>query len=228
MADEEDYLMLSGIQHFVFCPRQWGLIHLEQQWQDNYRTATGDMLHEKADDPFVQEHRDAKIVTRAMRLVSHKLGIAGQADAIEFHRLSDKHNLANSVTLADLEGHWLPCPVEYKRGRPKADDCDALQLCAQAICLEEMFGIKLEYGYLFYGAIRRREEVRLDEDLRNRVYQVVGQMQRFYRQGITPPAKQGKHCKACSLQEICLPQLQRKAQRVSSYIHDTLLAMEGE
>ena len=212
---EDDYFALSGIQHFAFCPRQWGLIHLEDQWAENFLTATGRILHEKTDDPFIREHRGGKIVTRAMRLVSHRLKIAGQADTVEFHRQGDGLPV---VPLAGESGLWQARPVEYKRGRPKTGDCDRLQVCAQALCLEEMLGMAIPEGDIFYWETRRRERVPLTEELRGAAASICVDMWAAYRAGQTPPPRQGKHCKACSLSNICLPAVSGGKQKVAGYL----------
>lgn len=223
---EEEYLMISGIQHFAFCPRQWGLIHLEQQWGENYLTTTGKILHEKVDDPFFRESRGPLVVNRAMRLISHELCLSGQADAVEFHRLPTGE-IGEGVVLENHEGRWLPRPVEYKRGRPKTDERDAVQLCAQAICLEEMLGVSIEEGDLFYGEIRRREKVIFSKELRQQVRDLASGMRKAFLLGRTPNPTPKKHCKACSLTDVCLPKL-AKAKLVEDYIHKALEVNECE
>jgi CRISPR-associated exonuclease Cas4 len=215
---EEDYLMLSGVSHFSFCPRRWGLIHLEDQWRENYLTATGRILHEKTDAPFARERRGGKIVTRAMRLLSHRLKIAGQADTVEFYC---QPNDGSGVALEGEAGLWLARPVEYKRGRAKTIDCDRLQLCAQALCLEEMLGVAVLEGDLFYWETRRRETVPLTSKLRSAVIEICDQMWAAYVAGVTPPPRRGKHCRACSLSDICLPALPG-GKKVSDYLSNML------
>ena len=217
---EEDYLMISGLQHFVFCPRQWGLIHLEQQWEENYLTTTGKILHGKVDDPFFKESRGRKIITRAMRLISHELCLAGQADAVEFHQLPKEVEVTGAL-LEGHEGRWLPRPVEYKRGRPKPDQRDAVQLCGQAICLEEMLGVSIDEGDLFYGEIRRRETIQFTSELRDQVKEIAHQMIKAFQLKKTPAPSPAKHCKACSLINICLPKL-GKSKSVQAYIKNSL------
>ncbi len=217
---EEDYLMISGLQHFAFCPRQWGLIHLEQQWEENYLTTTGKILHEKVDDPFLKESRGDKVITRAMKLVSQELCLSGQADAVEFHRVP-KGAESLGALLDGHEGYWKPRPVEYKRGRPKADNRDAVQLCAQAICLEEMLGVSISEGDLFYGETRRRETILFTEELRDQVKSLASQMLIAFRSGITPAPSPEKQCKACSLVDICLPKL-GKVKSVKAYTQTAL------
>ena len=155
---EEEYLQLSGIQHFVFCRRQWALIHIEQQWAENLRTTEGALLHERAHDEQLRERRGDTIITRSLRVYSLTLGLTGQCDVVEFHR--DERG----VPLHGYEGTWLPFPVEYKRGRAKQDGCDELQLCAQAMCLEEMLVCEIPSGALFYGETRRRFPVSFTQD----------------------------------------------------------------
>ena len=150
---EEDYLPLSGLQHFVFCRRQWALIHIEQQWAENYWTVDGDILHEKAHDPEKRERRGDLLITRGMPIHSPTLGVSGQCDVVEFRR--DDYGTA----LRGEEGLWVPFPVEYKRGKPKEHQADELQLCAQALCLEEMLCCPVPAGALFYGASSHLEQV---------------------------------------------------------------------
>ena len=172
------------------------------------------------DDPFLKESRGDKVITRAMRLISHELCLSGQADTVEFYRLPE-HLKSQGVLLDGHEGYWKPQPVEYKRGKPKGDQCDAVQLCAQAICLEEMLGVSIAQGDLFYGAIRRREKVIFEKELRDTVKRVAEQMLTTFLSGKTPAPSAGKQCKACSLIHICLPQLDH-VPSVKTYIQAML------
>lgn len=208
--DEDDYLMLSGIQHFQFCKRQWALIHIEQQWEENVRTVEGEHLHQKADQPFIREKRGKKLIVRAMPVKSRELKITGICDVVEF--IQDK----NGVELVGAEGKYMAYPVEYKRGKPKVNDSDVLQLTAQALCLEEMLLCKISIGYLFYNEIKHRVEVSLEEH-KNKVRFIFAEMHDYYKRKFTPRVKAGSFCKNCSLQNICLPKLMNK-RSVKSYI----------
>lgn len=154
---EDEYLMLSGIQHYVFCKRQWALIHIEQQWQDNVHTVTGELLHKKAHDGFSYEKRGNVLTTRGLPIHSRELGISGECDVVEF--LQDEEG----TRLFGRDGLYRPFPVEYKKGHPKTTEADVLQLVAQAMCLEEMFSVPVKEGALYYGEIRRREPVEIDD-----------------------------------------------------------------
>jgi CRISPR-associated exonuclease Cas4 len=148
--DDDGLLMLSGVQHMAFCPRQWALIHIEQQWMENVKTIEGRHLHEKVDDPFMHNSDEHKTVWRSVNLISHILGLTGRADVIEFMNVEK-----GGISLLQKTGQWLPYPIEYKRGKPKPNHCDEAQLCAQAICLEEMLNVQINEGALFYGETRR-------------------------------------------------------------------------
>lgn len=214
---EEDFLLLSGIQHMAFCERQWALIHIEQVWAENARTVEGKHLHERPDDRFEDETRKDIRVVRAMPLVSHALGLRGVADVIEFHRTEDA-GTGLAVRLEKRKGWWQPYPIEYKRGRPKADDRDAVQLCAQAIALEEMLNISIHSGFLYYGQTRHREPVTFGQTLRIRVEELARNMHILMDQGRTPKAQKGKHCSLCSLKEICQPSLTIYHRPVKAYL----------
>ncbi|MCB8815259.1 CRISPR-associated protein Cas4 [Desulfosporosinus shakirovi] len=198
---EDDFLLLSGIQHFVFCKRQWALIHIEQQWQENLRTVEGAILHEKTHDNTIKEKRGDLIISRSMGIFSRTLGITGACDVVEFHKSRD------GVTLYGREGTYKPVPVEYKRGKPKLDNADVLQLCAQAMCLEEMLLCTIPEGFLFYRETKRRLKVLLDEEIREQVKAICKEMHELYDRRYTPKVKPTKGCKACSLSELCLPKL---------------------
>lgn len=219
MYSEEEYLMLSGIQHFAFCRRQWAMIHIEQQWAENYRTTAGELMHKKAHDEGSFEKRGDLLIVRGLRISSRELGLSGQCDVVEFHRDDE------GVKLFGYEGKWTPVPVEYKHGAPKEDNADELQLCAQAICLEEMFQIRISDGYLFYGENRRRSHVEFTEDLREAVKKAAGEMHDLFQKGYTPNVKPTKKCRACSLEDLCLPKLQ-KTVRVRTYIEQGIKARE--
>lgn len=213
--DEDGYLMLSGIQHFQFCRRQWALIHIEQQWEENVRTVEGQYLHRKADQPFIREKRVNKLIIRSMPVKSRELGITGVCDVVEF--VEDP----SGIEIFGEKGKYAVFPVEYKRGKPKKGEEDLLQLTAQAMCLEEMLLWKIEKGYLFYNEIKHREEVQINEDLKKTVKKIVSEMQDYYRREHTPKVKPGNFCKSCSLQNICLPELMKK-RSVKSYIEGKL------
>ena len=198
---EEQWLMLSGIQHFCFCPRQWALIHIEQQWQDNLRTVEGELLHKKAHDTRLTEKRGDMLITRGMPVHSAALGVSGACDVVEFYQSEQ------GVPLAKHRGKWKPVPVEYNRGSSKSNNADRLQICCQAICLEEMLATPIEKGYLFYWESRRREEVLFSSDLRKQVEQMLKQMHDYFQKSYTPKVKPTKSCNACSLRDICLPKL---------------------
>lgn len=198
---EEDYLQLSGIQHFAFCPRQWALIHLENLWQENLQTAQGQLLHQRCHDAGQDESRGDLLILRDLRISSPSLGLSGACDVVEFHRDP------KGVSLQGRDGLWMPYPVEYKRGKPKPHQADELQLCAQAICLEEMLCCSIPEGALFYGEPRRRQTITLDKSLRQTVKEMAEQMHQYAQRGYTPKVKPKKGCSACSLKDLCLPVL---------------------
>ena len=215
MYEEDEYLMLSGLQHFAYCRRQWALIHIEQQWAENERTIDGQLFHKKAHDADAIEKRGNLIITRGLYIKSAKLGLSGICDVVEFHR-SEK-----GITLFSFEGRWQPYPVEYKNGEPKTNNADELQLCAQAMCLEEMLLCEIPDGSLFYGQNRRRTHVEFTDALRAQVKSMTSEMHDLWIKGYTPKVKAQKGCNACSLKEICIPRL-TKAKTVSSYIEESL------
>ena len=208
---EENPLQLSGLQHFVFCRRQWALIHLEQQWQENLRTVEGRLLHRRAHDETARERRGNPLILRGLSVVSHELGLSGICDVVEFHAGPA------GVPLHGEDGLWLPYPVEYKRGRPKEHQADEMQLCAQALCLEEMLCCDIPEGALFYGEPRRRTVVSFSIQLRQAVRSAADEMHQLYRRGHTPKARPSRACSACSLKNLCLPQLTRRGS-VADYL----------
>lgn len=214
MYGEESYLPLSGLQHFLFCRRQWALIHIEQQWAENLRTAEGRVMHERAHSSE-SEKRGNRYTVRALRISSARLGLVGQCDVVEFIAS------AEGTPLPGREGRFTPFPVEYKRGSSKACDADRAQLCAQAMCLEEMLACSVPEGALFYGETRRREAVRFTDELREIVARAASEMHALYNRGYTPKVKTGAFCKLCSLSEICLPKLMR-SRSVKEYLENAL------
>jgi CRISPR-associated exonuclease Cas4 len=212
----DDLLPLSGIQHFLFCRRQWALIHIEQQWQENALTAEGRIMHERVDDPFFTEVRNGVITARAVPIASYRLGLAGVCDVVEFTASTD------GVKLPGRDGLYLAAPIEYKRGRPKRDPVDEAQLCAQAMCLEEMLCTHIPRGYLYYGQTRHREDVEFTPKLRTLVQEMSVEMHNYFRRGYTPKVKTSKACRSCSLADVCLPKLQEKVGPASRYIQQHL------
>jgi CRISPR-associated exonuclease Cas4 len=182
---DDDTLPISGLQHLAFCPRQWALIHLEQVWVENRRTAEGRLLHERADLPGESRRASVRAV-RGMWLRSERLHLTGRADVVEFRP--------------------EPYPVEYKRGKSKPNDCDTVQLCAQALCLEEMLLTSIPRGAIFYGNPRRRLEIDFTSELRMRTEELAATMHRLHRSRVTPAAQPGPYCRNCSLVDVCLPE----------------------
>lgn len=211
MYHEDDFLQLSGIQHFAFCRRQWALAYIELQWTENLRTVEGRLLHERAHDGSIAEKRGDLIVSRAMPVHSRELGISGECDVVEFHRTAD------GVSLAGREGLYSVVPVEYKKGKPKENEIDILQLTAQAMCLEEMLCCSVPVGYLYYGETRHRVEIVISDELKDETRAMFQEMHQYYDRNYTPKVKRSKSCNACSLKDLCLPSLNGK-KSVSEYI----------
>lgn len=206
MYTEDDFLTISGIQHFAFCRRQWALIHIEQAWEENLLTMQGNLMHQRAHDDGLHERRGDTLIVRGLAIHSSVLGLSGKCDVVEFHKNAKGHPLVGE------DGLWREVPVEYKRGSSKTSDADRLQLCAQALCLEEMLGSDVPHGYLFYGKTKTREEVKFGAELRQNVADMVEEMHRLYKKSYTPRIKPFSACRSCSLHEICLP----KATAISS------------
>lgn len=205
MYEEADFIPLSALQHYLYCPRQCALIHVEQVWTENLFTAEGRILHENADSGAV-ERRGNVIIARSLSLRSLQLGLSGKADVVEFQ--SNDENA----------GEPVPYPVEYKRGRAKQENPDAVQLCAQAMCLEEMLGREVPAGALFYGKKRRRLEVIFDKALREKVRRTARDVHAMVTSGITPPPCADDRCNACSLMETCMPDEIIGTARASRYL----------
>lgn len=212
---EDNYLMLSGIQHFKFCKRQWALIHIEQQWEENVHTVVGELMHKKAHDPYLVEKRKDLLIARSLPIVSREMGVSGECDVVEFHRCED------GIKLHGHRGNFSLYPIEYKKAKPKLTEEDRLQLVAQALCLEEMFSTNIQEGALFYGETRRREVLEITEDLRQEVREMFREMHQYFDRKYTPKVKYSKACNACSLKEICLPKL-GKSGAVKTYIEQML------
>lgn len=208
---EDELLPLSALQHLVFCERQCALIHVEQLWVENLYTAEGRIMHERT-DLGIRESRGNVRIEYGMPLRSLRLGLTGKADVVEFHLSSEK----------TAKGKWHPFPVEYKRGKPKKDNCDKVQLCAQALCLEEMLNIQIPEGALFYGRIRRRQDVTFDKGLRQETESAAKQVHKLIKNGKTPKPVYSKKCDACSFIGLCLPKTFEKRRSVTRYLQNAL------
>jgi CRISPR-associated exonuclease Cas4 len=217
MYADEDLLMLSGIQHFAFCERQWALIHVEQQWAENVKTTEGHHLHERVDDPFNSDKRGNILTFRSFPLISRKLGFTGRSDVVELRRSETE-----GVELDGHQGRWILHPVEYKRGSLKPDDRDIVQVCAQAMCLEEMFNTEVLSGSLYYAEIRRRTIIDFNSDLKERVKTLARRMHECFESGITPAPIYKSHCKSCSLINICIPKRIGSNVTASNYLKTNL------
>lgn len=211
----DDYLLVSGIQHFVFCRRQWALIHIEQLWDENYFTIDGQIKHNKVDSSNIPELKNDVRIFRSMPIGSHKLKIQGKCDVVELRPDDD------GFYFSKYNRKYKVYPVEYKRGKAKTDESDIMQLLAQAMCLEEMLSLKIEEGACFYFETRRRQPVIFTVDLRNRLISIIEEMNNYYYRKYTPKARKSNKCRACSLKDLCLPELDG-TMSVSKYIEKRL------
>lgn len=202
MFSEDDWVVISALNQFVYCPRRCVLIYRDQIWTENVFTAEGRLLHEKADSGKVEVRSDVKTATGVL-LRSMEYGLTGKADVVEFHH---QGNI------------WIPYPVEYKRGRPKKHNADTVQLCAQALCLEEMLGLAVPEGSLFYGQTRRRQVVPMDSSLRAITVETITKVRDLLSRKTLPPPVNDKRCKDCSLAETCMPEVSASQNRASRYL----------
>ena len=200
---EDELIAISALSHYSYCPRRCALIHIEQAWTENRFTAEGRIMHERVHDESRESRGDVRI-DYGVALQSLRLNLIGKADVVEFHHRTD--------------GSWRPFPVEYKRGKPKADNCDRVQLCAQAICLEEMLSVAIPEGALFYGQTRHRLDVVFDEALRRETEETARLAHELVASGRTPPPVYEKRCESCSLLADCLPKTIQKRRSVKGYL----------
>ena len=215
MYQEDEYLALSGVQHFAFCPRQWALIHVEQSWKENSKTVEGEHVHERCHDGHIKEHRGDILIIRGLRVSSAKLGLSGICDVVEFSHAE------NGIHLLHETEKWMPAPVEYKRGKTKFGNEDRVQLCAQAMALEEMFHCDIKQGFLYYHEKRRRDAVVLDKDLRDATIAIAKKMHDAFDKGITSKPKKRRGCQSCSMYDLCMPELEVTCS-TSEYIKSML------
>jgi CRISPR-associated exonuclease Cas4 len=218
MYTESELLPLSGLQHLVFCERQCALIHIERMWKENALTAEGRTLHERVDSAVDETRGDLRII-RGVPLQSRRLGLSGKADVVELYRVgAPRSGDMESTYFPSLRGHFRPVPVEYKRGQPKFLDCDRVQVCAQALCLEEMLDVRILAGELFYGKPRRRFDVKFDDGLRRRTEDAARRFHELVSSGKTPLVMREPKCRSCSLLDLCLPPPRRGRRSAASYL----------
>jgi CRISPR-associated exonuclease Cas4 len=223
---EDELLPISALAHLFFCERRAALIHIEGVWEDNRLTAEGRVLHERAHEAETESRGDARIA-RGLRLRSLRLGLAGVADVVEFHRCPQGaasaqpagSALAGGVRLPGAQGLWTPFPVEYKRGRLRHEEGYEVQLCAQALCLEEMLGVETLAGAVFYGKPRRRLEIAFGEELRAQTEAAAARLHELVRAGVTPAPIYGKKCESCSLLALCMPKRLAKQPSIEDYLN---------
>jgi CRISPR-associated exonuclease Cas4 len=206
MYTEENLLPLSALQHIIFCVRQCALIHIEGIWTENLFTAEGRIIHERVDSGSSESRKNIKTAFN-VALKSLSLGLTGKADVVEYHKNIDK---------------WQPFPVEYKRGRSKIDNCDRVQLCAQAMCLEEMSKTQIPEGAIFYAKPRRRENVIFDERLKEETIETAKKLHALIDSGITPLPEYNKRCESCSLVQSCMPKRISQRYSVMDYLENAV------
>lgn len=235
MYEEADLLPISALQHLAFCERQWALIHLEGMWAENRLTVEGHHLHDRTHRPETESRGDVR-TARALRLRSLRLGLTGIADVVEFHRVANAmepqgvncDQRAPGIILPGVPGLWQPMPVEYKRGRPKLGPYDELQLCAQALCLEEMLGVEIPSAALFYGQPRQRLEVLLRVALREQTERLATRLHELTRARKTPTARYEKKCESCSLLSLCMPKTTGGRKSISRYLSGVIDQADGQ
>lgn len=213
--EDGDYLLLSGVKHFKFCRRRWALVHIEQQWEENALTADGHLMHEAVYDAGFTEKRGRLLLSRGMPVKSEALGLSGVCDMVELIEDPD------GVTIAGRPGRYRVYPVEYKRGKPDDNGADNWHLCAQVLCLEEMFATEIPEGAIYYGELRRRKTLAITKELRDEVSAAVEEMHTLFKRGYTPKVRPQKACTGCSLREICKPKLSGRGS-AKAYIEEVL------
>ena len=232
---EDDLLPISALQHLLFCERRAALVHIEGIWAENPFTVDGRHLNERAEGPDVGMHGDLR-VARGLSLRSFRLGLSGKADVVEFHRVLETVPGPNQpgraspmgAVLPGVSGHWRPFPVEYKRGRLRHEEGYEVQLCAQALCLEEMLQVEVPAGALFYGKTRRRLQIEFDPKLRRETESAAARLHLLIRSGETPPAVNEKKCEGCSLIDLCLPAVLGGRRSVRRYLSGAFADVERE
>jgi CRISPR-associated exonuclease Cas4 len=221
MYSEDDLLPISALQHLLFCERQCALIHIEGLWADNALTVTGRALHERVHEEGVADLSGVR-VTRRLPVRSLRLGLFGFADVVEFHRLAsagvgDQRPRATADPKTPGPGYRV-VPVEYKRGRPRQDACDVVQVSAQALCLEEMLQVRVDEGCLYYARTRRRLRVPINDVLRATTEEAAQRLRRLLESGSTPRARKERKCDNCSLRQVCLPEAMGQGRSGQSYV----------
>lgn len=232
---EEELLPLSLIQHFLFCERRAALVQIEGLWEDNLFTVEGRHLHHKVDDDVLPESRGDQRVTRGLLLHSFELGLSGKADVVEFHRVCEEElatppradDMATAIQLAGASGLWRPYPVDYKRGRLRHEEGFEAQLCAQALCLEEMLSVAVPEGAVYYGKPRRRLIVAFDETLRATTHNAASRLHELIDSRRTPKVRYAKKCDSCSLFSLCMPKTTGARRTVQAYMADSLALVSG-
>lgn len=229
MFNEDDLLPLSGLQHLIFCERRAALVHIEGLWDENPFTVEGRQLHDRAHELGTEVRGNVRIA-RGLRLRSLRLGLSGKADVVEFHRvdsssaerLTGQETNVTGVTLPGVAGLWRPFPVEYKRGRLRREEGYEIQVCAQALCLEEMLGVSVPAGALFYGKTMRRLELMFDAKLRMETQEAASRLHEMVRAGKTPTARYEKKCLRCSLLQLCMPKTTGSRRSARRYLAEAM------
>ncbi len=225
MISEDELVPISALQHLMFCERQWAFIHMEGAWQENRFTAGGRILHEKVHGNEAETRKDLR-VSRGLALRSLTWGLIGKADVVEFCRQPDEAH-QGACRLPRRKGWWKPFPVEYKAGKPKIERCDEVQLCAQGLCLEEMLGVPVPRGALYYGRPHQRVEVELGGELRAETEKLLNRLRVLFEGREKPVGRYDKKCDSCSLKDFCLPGLMKRAGKVRKYLEDLFEAVSG-
>lgn len=218
MYDENELLPLSGLQHLLYCERRAALVHIEQVWDENKFTADGREFHSRAHESGSDSRKMVRI-SRGLRICSYYLGLIGQTDVVEFHR-----STSSGIELRGSKGKWVPFPIEYKRGKYRMEQAYAVQLCAQALCLEEMLDAVIPFGAIFFGSARRRLDIEFTSDLRRVTEEGSTRLHKLLASGVVPPALyEEKKCKSCSLFEACQPRMNRRSGAVADYLNRMVL-----
>ena len=216
MSDQYDLLPISEVNHFVFCRRLFGLCCINTEWAENHHTIKGEIFHDRVHDSGTRDWRNGVLTLRGLSVVSHKLGMTGRCDAVEFR--PDE----NGVPLHGEQGLFAVYPVEFKKGSHRSDGAAEAQLCVEAMCLEEMLYCRIPEGALYFGESRRRVTVQFNEELRTKVEKICREMHEYYQQQHVPKATPGKHCEGCSLSDLCLPKLMKRPKSVAHYISEVV------